>query len=88
MVSETEDDAEGALLEAVRGVVGPDVPVVATLDLHANATARMARHANALVSYRTYPHVDGYERALQAAQLVEDALGRKCRVACWCSRRC
>jgi microcystin degradation protein MlrC len=78
MVSETEDDAEGALLEAVRGVVGPDVPVIATLDLHANATARMARHANALVSYRTYPHVDGYERAVQAAQLVEDALqGRK-----------
>ena len=78
MVSETEDDAEGALLEAVRGVVGPDVPVVVTLDLHANATARMARHANALVSYRTYPHVDGYERAQQAAQLVEDALqGRK-----------
>ena len=74
MVSETEDDAEGALLEAVRGVVGPDVPVVATLDLHANATSRMARHANALVSYRTYPHVDGYERAVQAAQLVEDAL--------------
>jgi microcystin degradation protein MlrC len=78
MVSETEDDAEGALLEAVRTVVGPDVPVVATLDLHANATERMARNANALVSYRTYPHVDGYERAVQAAQLVEDALrGRK-----------
>ncbi len=78
MVSETEDDAEGALLEALRGVVGPDVPIVATLDLHANATERMARNANALVSYRTYPHVDGYERAMQAAQLVEDALrGRK-----------
>lgn len=78
MVSETEDDAEGALLEALRGVVGPGVPIVATLDLHANATERMARNANALVSYRTYPHVDGYERAMQAAQLVEDALqGRK-----------
>jgi len=78
IVSETEDDDEGALLEAVRGVVGPVVPVVATLDLHANATARMARHSNALVSYRTYPHVDGYERAVKAAQLVEDALrGRK-----------
>jgi microcystin degradation protein MlrC len=39
MVTETEDDAEGALLEALRGVVGPDVPMVATLDLHANATS-------------------------------------------------
>ena len=70
MVTETEDDAEGALLEALRGVVGPDVPMVTTLDLHANATTRMAKNANALVSYRTYPHIDGYERAVQAAALV------------------
>lgn len=78
MVSETEDDAEGALLEALRGIVGPDVPIAATLDLHANATVRMARNANALVSFRTYPHVDGYERSLQAAALVQEAMeGRK-----------
>jgi microcystin degradation protein MlrC len=77
-VTETEDDAEGALLEALRGVVGPEIPIVATLDLHANATAKMARNANALVSYRTYPHIDGYERAVQAAALVQEALeGRK-----------
>ncbi|MFO1162988.1 MAG: M81 family metallopeptidase [Reyranellaceae bacterium] len=74
MVTETEDDAEGALLEALRGVVGPDVPIATTLDLHANATERMARNANALVSYRTYPHIDGYERATQAAALVQQAM--------------
>ncbi|MDI1285193.1 MAG: M81 family metallopeptidase [Reyranella sp.] len=73
-VTETEDDAEGALLEALRVIVGSDIPVVATLDLHANATTKMARHANALVSYRTYPHIDGYERAVQAAALVQEAL--------------
>ena len=78
MVTETEDDAEGALLELLRGVVGSDVPIVATLDLHANATERMAKNANALVSYRTYPHIDGYERATQAAALIEEAMaGRK-----------
>lgn len=78
MVSETEDDAEGALLEALRGIVGPDVPIAATLDLHANATIRMATNANALVSFRTYPHVDGYERSIQAAALVQEAMeGRK-----------
>ncbi|UYN97124.1 MAG: M81 family metallopeptidase [Enhydrobacter sp.] len=78
MVTETEDDAEGALLEALRGVVGPDVPIATTLDLHANATLRMAGNANALVSYRTYPHIDGYERAVQAAALVQEAMeGRK-----------
>lgn len=78
MVTETEDDAEGALLEALRSIVGPDVPIVATLDLHANATARMANNANALVSFRTYPHIDGYDRAVQAAALVQEVLeGRK-----------
>lgn len=74
MVSETEDDAEGALLEALREVVGPDVPIAATLDLHANATPRMAANASALISYRTYPHVDQYERAQQAAALVQSAM--------------
>ncbi len=78
MVTETEDDAEGALLETLRGVVGPDVPIAATLDLHANATVRMASNTSLLVSYRTYPHIDGYERAVQAATLVQEALeGRK-----------
>jgi microcystin degradation protein MlrC len=74
MVTETEDDAEGALLELVRGVVGPEVPIAVTLDLHANATERMAKNANTLISYRTYPHIDGYERAVQAAALVQAAM--------------
>ncbi len=82
MVTATEDDAEGALLEALRGVVGPDIPIVVTLDLHANATARMARHANALVSYRTYPHIDGYERAVQAAALAQEAMAGKKKPRC------
>ncbi len=77
MVSETEDDAEGALLEALRGVIGAQIPVVVTLDLHANATPRMARHANALISYRTYPHIDQYERAQQAAALIDQILDTK-----------
>jgi len=85
MVSETEDDAEGALLEALRGVVG-DVPMVATLDLHANATARMAKNTNALVSFRTYPHIDGAERAVQAAALVQEALTGKKKPRCLISQ--
>jgi len=74
MVTETEDDAEGALLEMLRGVVGPDVPIGTTLDLHANATVRMAGNASALISYRTYPHIDGYERAVQAAALMQETM--------------
>ena len=82
MVSETEDDAEGALLEALRKIVGPDVPIAATLDLHANATIKMATNANALVSFRTYPHVDGYERSIQAAALVQEAMEGKKKPRC------
>ena len=82
MVSETEDDAEGALLEALRKIVGPDVPIAATLDLHANATIKMASNANALVSFRTYPHVDGYERSIQAAALVQEAMEGKKKPRC------
>ena len=77
MVTATEDDAEGALLELLRSGVGPNVPILATLDLHANATVRMASNANALVSYRTYPHIDGYERAVQAAALAQAAMDGK-----------
>jgi len=86
MVTETEDDAEGALLEALRGIVGPDVPMVATLDLHANATVKMAKNANALVSFRTYPHIDGYDRAVQAAALVQEALAGQKKPRCLLSQ--
>jgi microcystin degradation protein MlrC len=70
-VTETSDDPEGELLEAIRAIVGPDLPITMTLDLHANVTERMARLASALISYRTYPHIDQYERSQQAAALVQ-----------------
>lgn len=71
MVTEECDDAEGELLRRVREVVGPDVPVVATLDLHANITAEMTRQATALVGYDTYPHVDAYERGQEACAILQ-----------------
>jgi len=71
MVAEHADDGEGELLERVRNVVGKDVPVVASLDLHANVTERMLRHADALVAYRTYPHVDMADTGARAAALLE-----------------
>lgn len=74
MVTEDHDDGEGDLLARLRQRVGPDVPIFATLDLHANVTDAMARHANALIAYRTYPHVDHVERATQAAELMRRTL--------------
>ena len=66
MVVETYDDGEGELLRRVREAVGPRVPVVASLDLHANVTRAMFERADALVAYRTYPHVDMAETGARA----------------------
>ncbi len=74
MVTETHEDGEGELLARLRGVIGPTVPMVVTLDLHANVTRAMVEHANALIAFRTYPHVDAYERAVQGAALLQRAM--------------
>ena len=58
MVTEHLDDGEGELLARVREVIGSDIPLVVSLDLHANVTPLMIEHADALVAYRTYPHID------------------------------
>jgi microcystin degradation protein MlrC len=69
-VTETSDDLEGELLGDVRRLVGPQVPVVVTLDLHANVTALMARHADVLLGVHLNPHTDMYERGAEAARLL------------------
>jgi microcystin degradation protein MlrC len=76
MVAGQVDDADGELLRRVRALVGPDVPVIASLDYHANVSNLMARAASALVSYRTYPHVDMAECGARAARILQDLLGR------------
>lgn len=70
MVTEDHADAEADLLRAIRAVVGTQTPIVATLDSHANLSAAMVAHADALVGYTTYPHVDTYERGLEAAAIL------------------
>ena len=71
--SEREDDLEGAILAAVRDVIGPDVPLVCPLDHHANITARMALHADALVGHETQPHHQ-FDTGSKAAALLFHAL--------------
>jgi microcystin degradation protein MlrC len=74
MVVDSYDDGEGELLRRVREAVGPRVPVVASLDLHANVTRAMVERADALVAYRTYPHVDMAETGARAARLLDGML--------------
>lgn len=76
MVTEHFEDGEGELLRRVRRLVGAEMPLVASLDLHANITAAMVRHADVLVAYRTYPHVDMAETGARAAALLEEIAER------------
>jgi len=79
MVCEGQDDPQGELLAAIRRRVGADVPVVVSLDLHANVTDAMAEQANALIAYRTYPHIDAAPTALACAAILDRAMKGACK---------
>jgi microcystin degradation protein MlrC len=81
MVAEHVDDGEGELLARLRAKVGPSVPMVASLDLHANVTERMLASADALVAYRTYPHVDMAATGARAERLLARVAAQKGLVA-------
>lgn len=70
MLADGEDDPEGDLLASVRVLVGDQLPIVATLDLHANVTQRMIQHATALVAYTHYPHDDGETTGERGVRLL------------------
>jgi microcystin degradation protein MlrC len=74
MVTEEIEDAEGDLLAAVRQLVGRDMPLVVTLDLHANVTAEMARHADVIIGFDEYPHTDMFERGVEAVEVLSAML--------------
>jgi microcystin degradation protein MlrC len=73
-ITTADDDPDGALFEMVRRIVGPDVPIAATLDLHANISDRMVSSLDAFIGYRTNPHMDMRERGIEAAQTIREML--------------
>jgi microcystin degradation protein MlrC len=70
----SDHDPEGTLLALVRRVVGPEVPVVATFDLHANVSEADVSLLNGFIGYRTNPHLDMRERGAEAAALLHRLL--------------
>jgi microcystin degradation protein MlrC len=74
MVTASHFDGDGEVLARVRSAAGPDLPVVATLDLHGNVSPRQVEHCDALVAYRTNPHVDQRECGRRAAALLARTL--------------
>ena len=65
-----ENDPEGFLLQEVREILGEEIPIVISLDLHGICTDRMLTHSNAAVVYHTYPHVDFFETGARAARVL------------------
>lgn len=74
MMAEGCEDCEGALLESVRDIVGPDVPIGVLLDLHCHLTPRMLRSATLIVTFKEYPHTDPLERAEELLALLQNTV--------------
>ena len=79
MVVDGITDAEGDILENVRKAVGTETPVVATLDLHGNISPKMISYADAFFGYDTNPHVDPYERAVEATGRILEIIDGRIR---------
>ncbi len=82
MVAEHVDDGEGEMLRRVRALVGPDLPIAVSLDLHANVTPEMVEFADCLEIYRTYPHVDMAATGRRSARQLDDLIagtGGRCK---------
>jgi microcystin degradation protein MlrC len=74
MVSEDFEDGEGELLRRIRACVGPDLPIVISLDYHANVTHEITEYTDAVSGYLTYPHVDRPETGVRAAHTMQHVL--------------
>jgi microcystin degradation protein MlrC len=85
MIAEDFLDGEAEILRRVRAVSGNDVPIVVSLDLHANVSPEMVALASALISCRTYPHVDLAEtgrRSFEVLRILLDS-GRRASTRLW-----
>ncbi len=87
MATEGRLDGQADLLAEIRARVGPDVPIAVTLDLHANVSDRLASLCDAMVSYRTYPHVDQGETAARCAELLARMLAGEIKPGTSVARR-
>jgi microcystin degradation protein MlrC len=70
-LTESQPEADLAIIRLVRGIVGPNTPIVASFDFHANISPELAGLLDGASAYRTYPHTDMAECALRALALLE-----------------
>ena len=74
MVAEQHPDAEGDIVAAIRELIGPQVPLVVTLDLHANVTEQLVRTADVILTYHCLPHIDTFSTGERGARALRRLL--------------
>src|SRR5712692_9867868 len=83
MVTETFEDGEGELLRRIRAI-DPATPIAVAYDMHANLYDAMIDNATVVAGYRTYPHIDTYETAHRAGEILLRAMRGEMRpVMAW-----
>jgi microcystin degradation protein MlrC len=83
MVTESVEDGEGELLRRIRAI-DPDTPIAVALDMHANLYDAMINNATVVAGYRTYPHIDTYDTAKRAGEILLRAMRGEVRpVMAW-----
>ena len=73
-VTETIGDLEGDLISSIRDIVGNEIPIVVTLDLHAHVTKEMIENSSAILAWEQYPHLDPYETGVRGSKLLREIL--------------
>lgn len=76
-VADGIEDIEGDLLESIRALVGPHIPIAAEYDLHTNFTPRMHQACDLTITCKLYPHTDFLVRGIETIQLLSDLIDGK-----------
>jgi len=77
MVAQGYDDVEGDLMQEIRKIVGPDVPIGAGMDPHAHLSQAMLDAADIMVFYKEWPHIDAEETYVKSFDLTADVVEGK-----------
>ena len=80
LVSESDDHTDAQISEFAREILGADIPIVITHDLHGNPSRRIVATSDALIGFRTYPHIDQGDTGRRAADLMNELLSNKRRL--------
>jgi microcystin degradation protein MlrC len=80
LVSESDDHTDAQISEFAREILGPDVPIIITHDLHGNPSRRIVATSDGLIGFRTYPHIDQAGTGRRAADLMNELLSNNRRL--------